>query len=95
MIRPSRRIFTVATAAALLGLGCLPAVRAAEPIKIGLVAALSGQSALSGEAITRGLQTAIDDESSLMGKAFLASRFSKMRAIHIFHHQIVTRRDFD
>lgn len=34
---------------------------AAEPIKIGLVAALSGQSALSGEAITRGLQLAIDE----------------------------------
>jgi branched-chain amino acid transport system substrate-binding protein len=34
---------------------------AAEPIKIGLVTALSGQSALSGEAITRGIQLAIDE----------------------------------
>lgn len=34
---------------------------AQEPIKIGLVAALSGQSAKSGEAITRGLQVAIDE----------------------------------
>ena len=34
---------------------------AAEPIKIGLITALSGQSALAGEAITRGLQTAIDE----------------------------------
>ncbi len=36
-------------------------VQAAEPIKIGLVAALSGQSALSGQAITRGLEIAIDE----------------------------------
>jgi branched-chain amino acid transport system substrate-binding protein len=34
---------------------------AAEPIKVGLVAALSGPSAQSGEAITRGLQLAIDE----------------------------------
>ena len=34
---------------------------AAEPIKIGLVAALSGQSAKSGEGVTRGLQIAIDE----------------------------------
>lgn len=32
-----------------------------EPIKIGLVAALTGQSALSGEAITRGLEVAIEE----------------------------------
>ena len=36
-------------------------VRAAEPIKVGLVAALSGQSAKSGEGITRGLTIAIDE----------------------------------
>jgi branched-chain amino acid transport system substrate-binding protein len=35
--------------------------QAAEPIKIGLVAALSGPSAQSGEAITRGLSIAIDE----------------------------------
>ncbi|MBU0587395.1 MAG: ABC transporter substrate-binding protein [Gammaproteobacteria bacterium] len=34
---------------------------AAEPIKIGLITALSGQSALAGEAITRGLTVAIDE----------------------------------
>jgi len=34
---------------------------AAEPIKIGLVTALSGQSALAGEAISRGLTIAIDE----------------------------------
>ncbi|MEO0015159.1 MAG: hypothetical protein RLZZ535_3548 [Cyanobacteriota bacterium] len=32
-----------------------------EPVKIGLVAALTGESALSGEAISRGLQVAIDE----------------------------------
>jgi branched-chain amino acid transport system substrate-binding protein len=37
------------------------AVWAAEPIKVGLVAALSGQSAKSGEGITRGLTIAIDE----------------------------------
>ncbi len=35
--------------------------QAADPIKIGLVAALSGPSAQSGEAITRGLSVAIDE----------------------------------
>ncbi|HYB43845.1 MAG TPA: ABC transporter substrate-binding protein [Candidatus Methylomirabilis sp.] len=35
--------------------------RAADPVKVGLVAALSGQSAASGEAITRGLTVAIDE----------------------------------
>jgi branched-chain amino acid transport system substrate-binding protein len=34
---------------------------AADPIRIGLVTALSGQSALGGEAITRGLTVAIDE----------------------------------
>jgi branched-chain amino acid transport system substrate-binding protein len=36
-------------------------VFAADPVKIGLVTALSGQSALAGEALTRGLQLAIDE----------------------------------
>jgi len=48
--------------AALLAAGLFsPAVQAAEPIKIGLVTALSGQSAQAGEAITRGLTIAIDE----------------------------------
>jgi len=34
---------------------------AADPVKVGLVAALSGQSAKSGEGITRGLTIAIDE----------------------------------
>ncbi|MEP7330409.1 MAG: ABC transporter substrate-binding protein, partial [Betaproteobacteria bacterium] len=37
------------------------AVFAADPVKIGLVTALSGQSAKAGEAISRGLQLAIDE----------------------------------
>ena len=36
-------------------------VHAAEPVKLGLVAALSGSNAQSGEAITRGLTVAIDE----------------------------------
>ena len=43
-----------------------PAI-AAEPIKIGLVAALSGQSAKSGEAITRGLTVAIEEINAAGG----------------------------
>jgi branched-chain amino acid transport system substrate-binding protein len=42
------------------GLALAPA-QAADPIKIGHVAALSGGSAQSGEAITRGLTVAIDE----------------------------------
>jgi branched-chain amino acid transport system substrate-binding protein len=49
-----RLLISLALAAAL------PAF-AQEPIKIGLVTALSGQSARAGEAITRGLQVAIDE----------------------------------
>lgn len=37
------------------------AASAAEPIKIGLVTALSGQSALAGEALSRGMTIAIDE----------------------------------
>jgi branched-chain amino acid transport system substrate-binding protein len=47
---------------------------AAEPIKIGHVAALSGASAQSGEAITRGLQLAIDEingNGGLLGGSML------------------------
>jgi len=64
MIRPrsgvSRRaVLRLATIAVGLAVG-LPA-SAADPIKIGLVTALSGQSAKAGEAITRGLTIAIDE----------------------------------
>src|SRR5256885_3094560 len=49
-----RLLLIVALAAAL------PAL-AQEPVKIGLVTALSGQSARAGEALTRGLQIAVDE----------------------------------
>ncbi|OZA84413.1 MAG: ethanolamine utilization protein EutN, partial [Azorhizobium sp. 39-67-5] len=42
-------------------------VFAQETIKVGLVAALSGQSAKSGEAITRGLEVAIDEINAAGG----------------------------
>ena len=54
--------FATAAAAGLLALaGWASIVAAQEPIKIGHVAALSGPSAQSGEAITRGLTLAIDE----------------------------------
>jgi branched-chain amino acid transport system substrate-binding protein len=49
------------TGLALSAVAAAGASLAAEPIKIGLVTALSGQSALAGEAITRGLTVAIDE----------------------------------
>jgi branched-chain amino acid transport system substrate-binding protein len=52
---------TVFSLASLFLLSISPAARAQEPIKIGHVAALSGASAQSGEAITRGLTIAIDE----------------------------------
>jgi len=51
------RLACVAVAAALM----IGSAQAADPIKIGHVAALSGGSAQSGEAITRGLTIAIDE----------------------------------
>lgn len=53
----------------LLGAAAVVATRAraAEPIKLGLVAALSGQSAKSGEGITRGLSVAIDEVNARGG----------------------------
>ena len=58
-LHPGRRALLGATVAlGLLGGGPL---LAAEPIKIGLVTALSGQSALAGESISRGAQLAIDE----------------------------------
>jgi len=56
MLKLSRRA-VLATAAVFLA----TSAHAQEPVKIGLVAALSGMSAISGEAITRGLTVAIDE----------------------------------
>jgi branched-chain amino acid transport system substrate-binding protein len=49
----------IAVAAAILLFSV--AAQAQSTIKIGLVTALSGQSARAGEAITRGLEVAIDE----------------------------------
>ncbi len=56
-----RRVFAVATGAMAYLAITSSAFAAADPVKIGLVAALSGQSAKSGEAITRGLSVAIEE----------------------------------
>src|SRR5437868_7564929 len=45
----------------LVALAAVMPAQAQETVKIGLVTALSGQSARAGEAITRGLQVAIDE----------------------------------
>ena len=63
-----RLLLTMGLNAALAS--ALPAF-AQEPIKIGLVTALSGQSARAGEALTRGLQVAIDEinaKGGVLGK---------------------------
>jgi branched-chain amino acid transport system substrate-binding protein len=59
MMRFTRRT-VLAVCAAAVGAAWFPA-HAADPIRIGLVTALSGQSAQSGEAITRGMTIAIDE----------------------------------
>jgi len=59
MTTVSRRAVLAAIAAAC-ALPALPAL-AADTIKIGLVTALSGQSARAGEALTRGMTIAIDE----------------------------------
>lgn len=56
--RPARSFLTAIVTVAGLAIG---SALAADPIKIGHVAALSGASAQSGEAITRGIQVAIDE----------------------------------
>lgn len=61
VLKPFRRLWPQAVAATTLGLLMGSPAMAVEPIKIGLVAALSGQSAKSGEALTRGLTIAIDE----------------------------------
>jgi len=55
------RVLGLALTAIVLGLVAASAATAADPVKIALVAALSGQSAKSGEGITRGLTIAIDE----------------------------------
>ncbi len=71
-----RRTFLSASIALVLGAAALPAT-AADTIKIGLVTALSGQSARAGEAITRGLQVAIDELNASGGA--LGRKFELVR----------------
>lgn len=56
----SRR-FSLTAIAISATLGSLPLAYAGETVKIGLVTALSGSSALAGEAISRGIMLAIDE----------------------------------
>lgn len=70
MPQPSRRslIIGASAVAALAGAAVvLKRSGPSDPIKIGLVTALSGQSARSGEAITRGLTVAIDEINAAGG----------------------------
>ena len=74
-----KRRTVIAACIATLGAAAIPAAQAADTIKIGLVTALSGQSAQAGEAITRGLSVAIDEinaKGGLLGgrKVELVSR---------------------
>ena len=69
--RFSRRTALAMAVAGVLGL-VLPAA-AQETIKIGLITALSGQSARAGEAIARGVTVAIDElnaKGGVLGKKF-------------------------
>ncbi len=70
MMHFTRRKFIAASALAFGAAVSLPSF-AADPIKIGLVTALSGQSARAGEAITRGMTIAIDEingKGGVMGR---------------------------
>lgn len=60
MNRFTRRTL-IAAAAATVAAALSPLALAADTIKIGLVTALSGQSAQAGEALTRGMSIAIDE----------------------------------
>ena len=56
-----RTLLAAGFALAGTALGGQALAQSGEPIKLGLVTALSGQSALAGESITRGMQIAIDE----------------------------------
>jgi branched-chain amino acid transport system substrate-binding protein len=71
MHKLSRRFLLAAGAASLAFAAALPASADDDTVKLGLVAAMSGQSAKSGEAIVRGLSLAIDEinaKGGLLGK---------------------------
>jgi branched-chain amino acid transport system substrate-binding protein len=62
-----RRLVLAAAATLVAGAVAAQPAAAADPVKIGLVAALSGPSAQSGEAITRGLTVAVDEINAAGG----------------------------
>lgn len=64
---PLTRRLSLVALASIAALCTLGGAQAAEPIKIGLVTALSGQSALAGEAISRGMTLAIDEINAAGG----------------------------
>ena len=71
LITFSRRHLLAAAAAAAVSFAVALPVFAQETLKVGLVAAMSGQSAKSGEAIVRGLSLAIDEinaKGGVLGK---------------------------
>jgi branched-chain amino acid transport system substrate-binding protein len=71
-IKPSMpKIFRLLILAGAAALALAVPAKAQETLKLGLVAAMSGQSAKSGEAIVRGLSLAIDEinaKGGLLGK---------------------------
>jgi len=67
----SRRLLMAGAAATVMSLPAFAPAEAQETLKLGLVAAMSGQSAKSGEAIVRGLSVAIDEinaKGGVLGK---------------------------
>ena len=63
----TRRLLVASLAAAAVASPALSPAIAQETVKLGLVAAMSGQSAKSGEAIVRGLSIAIDEINAAGG----------------------------
>ena len=62
-----RRGLAAIAIAAVAGLFAAQPLHAADPVRLGIVAALSGPSAQSGEAITRGLTVAMDEINAAGG----------------------------
>ena len=74
-----RHVLATATVAALAAMTGVTPAHAADTIKVGLIASLSGPSAKSGEAITRGLTVAIDEihaAGGLLGKHASSGRYN-------------------
>ena len=68
--QPVSRRYIIASAALALAISTAPAW-SQDTLKLGLVAAMSGQSAKSGEAIVRGLSLALDEinaSGGILGK---------------------------